>query len=269
MFQELARRHNFHLIPDYQPGQPLEAPPWKVLKALKHSPEVGSDRVVFLVCTSGKDSNVVDTVKCLHALRRGGQILIYADEAHDSGELAMDCVRAGAWDVIVEGRHSLSRMQEHLFHAVAGKRIYAKFLSRLAVTKVPTRSRGKIRGFIATPYDPPALNDYYEGIVPALDAIGIEPFLSKQEVTTQSVLEKVRRHIDDSSLVVVNLSKYNHEHHNPNVYFELGYALGRKPAVLILREGDSAVMPANLAGAQYVSYCCYADLAMQLQCGLK
>ncbi len=263
IFMEIAIRDSFRIFPEQNKALPFAELPRDVLKTLRRSPAIGSERAAFLVCMDRRDSTIEEVVKSLHRERPHAQIVVYADEAHDSGALALRCIGAGACDYLVQGQHSLDRIKHHLFHGIKGRPAYAKFSDKLEL-------RGQANlGFVATPYHPAALNDYYEGILPALEESGIKALLSREQVTPESILEKVRKQIDASCLAVVNLSTYHLAYDSPNVYFELGYALGKCPVILILRERDKAIVPANLAGAQYISYCCYSDLAMQLHWGLK
>ena len=267
IFEELSINHGLKFLPEHEPGMPFELLPRDVLRQLDRSPGLGTAKALFLLCLERGDSHIANAIQQLKTRRSHAKVVVYADEAHDSGALAMECVLAnngvGACDFLVRG-HPLAQIKGHVFQLLGERDIFAHFQRK------PILKSGTInRAFIATPYDVPALTDCYSGIFPAVEALGMKPFLSSAEIASESILQKIREHIDDSRLVIVNLSQYQGLHPNPNVYFELGYAVGRNlPVVLVQRTGDAGV-PVNLAGAELLKYSSQSDLAMQLYFGLK
>ena len=269
IFEELSINHGLKFLPEHEPGKPYQLLPREVLGKLERVPTLGMERMFVLLCLERSDSQIANVIQQLKTRRPNARIVVYADEAHDSGALAMECVRAnqgaGACDFLVRGCHPLGQVREHLFHLLGARDIYGQFQRK------PLRQAGSAnRVFIATSYDHAAMTDCFNGIYPAIETLGMEPFLSKLEITSGSMLQKIREHIDDSRVLIVNLSQYQMPHPSPNVFFELGYAIGRGlSVVLVRRAGDNAVVPANLTGAQLIQYCSCSDLAMQLYWSMK
>src|ERR671927_256032 len=72
-------------------------------------------------------------------------------------------------------------------------------------------------------------------LVRALERLHLRPYFADKEVTGDFILSKVCKKILLTRASIVDLTKAN-----PNVYFELGVAIGmNKPVFLVLKEGES------------------------------
>ena len=89
--------------------------------------------------------------------------------------------------------------------------------------------------FVAMPFDKEFENTYDFGIRLPIEQVGCLPIRTDQQYFSGSVDEEIRRRIDQSTLVVADVTGAN-----PNVMFEIGYAQGReKPTVLVCRQGET------------------------------
>ena len=91
---------------------------------------------------------------------------------------------------------------------------------------------------------------YAQGIKPALEAFGLAPKRADEDPRMQILSKKVMEHIDQSRLIVIKV-----DNPNLNVFFELGYAVGReKEILLICDEGQFSAVPSDLKGWELLTY---------------
>jgi hypothetical protein len=268
IFEEIATQHGLKFFPSHKPDQSFALLPREAFGKLDGAPELGSERAVFLLCLGRNRAHVVEVIHQIKLRRAHAEVVVLDDETHDSGVLAVECLFPengfGAVGYLVRGRFSASLIRHQLLRLFGQLSIYPPFPGLRLAQSVPAN-----QALVATPYHDLALADYYFGILPAARTLGLNIFLSSDEVTQESVLEKVRQHIDRSSLVIVNLSEYHALPANPNVYFELGYSLGRGLPVVLIQWIGATSIPANLAGAQLIQYESCSELTMRLCFGLK
>ena len=88
----------------------------------------------------------------------------------------------------------------------------------------------------------------------------IELYFADEVVASGRLLDKITQAIDRSFICIFDLS----ENKSPNVFLELGYALGKsKCCLLLLRSGS--VLPADLEGHDRIEYESYTHLSQQLR----
>jgi hypothetical protein len=267
IFEEVATGSAFRCLPMRSTGEEFALVTYQVLRHLRQ-PRFGEKQAVFLLCVGKNDADILEIVQLLTNQRRHARVIVYADSELDSGAGAIRCVHhtggATAADYLVRDRTPENQVREQLMKHFAVKPVSP--YPKLEWNGRPLTGR---HVFIATPYHPFAINDCYDGIVPALDGADLTYMISRDEVTSTSVLHKVQSHIDSSQLVIVNLTQYHGFGPSMNVYFELGYALGRKIPVALVARAGTAQVASNIAGAQIIEYYSRADLALRLYFGLK
>jgi hypothetical protein len=268
IFEELAIGRGLRCIPTRSGDEAFTLLPREILRQLRQS-HLGAQLALFFLCADRNNTEILEIVQRLKKERAHAKVIVYADSTLDSGALAIQCVHqpagGGACDYFVRDKSSPTLIRESLIKHFSHNHVYAYPSLR---SGLPPVGQGN-QAFIATPYHDLAVTDCYDGIVPALDALGLKSLISKEEVTSTSVLQKVQGHIDASQLVIVNLTEYLGFGPSMNVYFELGYALGRNvPVILVARAGTTKVA-SNLAGGQLVEYHSRSELAMRLYFGFK
>jgi hypothetical protein len=102
--------------------------------------------------------------------------------------------------------------------------------------------------FVAMPFAPEFENVFDFGIRLPLEASGYAPIRTDKQPFTGSVVEEIQRGIRESSFIIADISNSN-----PNVLFELGYAIGcDKRSVVICRRGDA--LPFDVSGMSVIFY---------------
>lgn len=92
----------------------------------------------------------------------------------------------------------------------------------------------------------------------ALKQLGLKPYFADKEVTGEFILTKVCKKILTTRASIVDLTKAN-----PNVYFELGLAVGlNKPVFLVLKSDES--VPSLLESFVKISFTNYVALETQI-----
>jgi hypothetical protein len=194
-----------------------------------------------------------------------GRVVIYAQDEW-SGELALACIQAGANDYLVPN-YSLADLARHITCAFQGKSPYAIYKG---VTKLAPGDQV----FVAMPYDYDGLQQYDLGVAVALRYLKLNPVLASDELRTDFLRVEVHRQIDDSRLLIANISQYNRKGVNPNVAEEAQYAEDKGIPRLLIRcldplKGGRKQVPADLQGILRLDYHTCADLALKLYFGLS
>jgi hypothetical protein len=238
--------------------------PRDALRVLELKPSQGSERTLVLLCTRRADVRIAETVAAFRRLRKKAEIIVYADDAHWSGELAISCLQKGARDFLVQGTHD-EILERQIGLAKHGLPAYGSYRGEGNQTLAIARGQA----FIAMPYSPSrAYEDWHCGLVPALKALGMKPFISTDERSTDPLPLTVQRQVWESRLFIENVSQYGRPD-SPNVSLELGLAVGRGIPYIIIQCADDKDTYADIRGRELLRYYSCADLAVQLHYGLR
>jgi len=106
------------------------------------------------------------------------------------------------------------------------------------------------RVFVIMPFAEPFDTLYREVILPVCTQLGFNVLRIDEVNGPGVILDDIQREIVASDAVVAEISN-----HNPNVFYELGYAhaLG-KPAVLLVRRQEGKDMPFDIRGYRAIFY---------------
>ena len=107
----------------------------------------------------------------------------------------------------------------------------------------------KIRATIIVPFDA-AGKRVQDAIARTLRESGIDIFRLDDIPPGASWMNAIKNAIESSDFLVFEVTR-----HNPNVYYELGYAHAlRKPTILLVRDDAKKPPPSDLQGHLYVLY---------------
>jgi hypothetical protein len=104
--------------------------------------------------------------------------------------------------------------------------------------------------FVAMPFLPEAkMQDVYElGIAPAVSKVGYRATRIDHEAFTGDIAAAIKSQIGQAKFIIADLSD-----NNPNVFLELGFALGRGiPAVLVVKQYSG--LPFDVKGIKCLEY---------------
>jgi nucleoside 2-deoxyribosyltransferase len=105
--------------------------------------------------------------------------------------------------------------------------------------------------FVIQPFDGGAFDKRYEDIfVPAIEAAGLEPYRVDRDPSATIPIDEIEAGIRkaDACLADISLS-------NPNVWFELGYAIASaKPVVLVCVDAPDRRFPFDIQHRAVIVY---------------
>jgi hypothetical protein len=215
-----------------------------------------SNTALFLLSSKSIRFRVIDAI---HAIRRipgtVGKVVVYAPEEETSANLALDCVDAGASDYFVRSSYNFGVLKQRLNRLLTASRVYPQF------SGIPDLANHSV--FIASSFEPQATGKFL-AVEEALRRVRAR--LAKADIPIPAA--KIRREIDNSELIIANISDYGSQL-NPNVYFEIGYAMASGKRVILVRHRASREPPTDLRAIQSCEYANSADLALQLYYGLR
>ena len=105
--------------------------------------------------------------------------------------------------------------------------------------------------FVIQPFDNGEKFDkrYKDTFAPAITEAGLEPYRVDKDASVEILIDMIEKRIRDSAICLVDISE-----DNPNVWFELGYALAsNKPTCLICSE-DRAKFPFDVSHRNIIRY---------------
>jgi hypothetical protein len=106
------------------------------------------------------------------------------------------------------------------------------------------------RIFVIMPFKEPFDTLYREVIAPVAKEVGFGVIRVDEVYGPGIILNDIQQQIEKAQAVVAEISA-----HNPNVYYELGYAHAlKKPAVLLVRRQEGADMPFDIRGFRAIFY---------------
>lgn len=119
----------------------------------------------------------------------------------------------------------------------------------------------KIRIFVGHVFDRSLIDDLRETLAQSFSQFGkgVELWYADDHLSDSHILAKVCHAIEESKCCVFELSDTS----RPNVFIELGFALGReKPIVMLIRKG--ARCASDIAGHDFLEYESYKELREKL-----
>jgi hypothetical protein len=106
------------------------------------------------------------------------------------------------------------------------------------------------RIFVIMPFAEPFDTLYRDVIFPVARNLGFEVVRVDEIVGPGIIIEDIQRQVEGAHAVVAEIST-----HNPNVFYELGYAHAlRKPAILLVRRQEGQTMPFDIRGYRAIFY---------------
>lgn len=106
------------------------------------------------------------------------------------------------------------------------------------------------RVFVIMPFSEPFESLYREVISPVAESAGFEIVRVDEIPGPGIILDDIQQQIERAHAVVAEIST-----HNPNVFYELGYAHAlKKPAVLLVRRDEGSRMPFDVRGYRAIFY---------------
>lgn len=106
------------------------------------------------------------------------------------------------------------------------------------------------RVFVMMPFAEPYDTLYRDVILPVAERTGFEIVRVDEIPGPGVILDDIQQQIEQAHAVVAEISS-----HNPNVFYELGYAHAlRKPAVLLVRREEGSSMPFDVRGYRAIFY---------------
>ncbi|MEX2187793.1 MAG: hypothetical protein WD875_13395 [Pirellulales bacterium] len=106
------------------------------------------------------------------------------------------------------------------------------------------------RIFVIMPFSEPYDTLYREVIFPVADGAGFEIVRVDEIHGPGIILDDIQQQIEQAHAVVAEISS-----HNPNVFYELGYAHAlHKPAVILVRREEGTRMPFDVRGYRAIFY---------------
>lgn len=106
--------------------------------------------------------------------------------------------------------------------------------------------------FVIMPFSNNDENDdsYKQGIRPALEALGIKCSRADDNIASMQLLQKIRQCIEECRFIIAKVDS-----NNPNVYFELGLAMGLNKDILLISEKDLVEkLPSDLNNWECLTY---------------
>lgn len=237
----------------------LEGLPWRLrlvdsIEAGKSELESDFDVVLFDTFLCGSD--VVQAVRHFKAgMKHGARLLLLYDPDHDSGRLAVEALQAKVDGFIPDnlGHTKLPTRIESVLRSVEEPtraidctlpvrryplRCFVEVLRECGQPPVDMRSV-----FVATPYGEELeyMHDYVDGIIPALDYLGLKETGPRWRVSYGPIGKAVCCGIHQAAVGIANVSPvYEPEdtwgrrwwQTNPNVAFEVGLMMERGMVVI-------------------------------------
>ena len=224
------------------------------------------DALVTERTPSGRD--VKSIIECKFMREKAGNRLV-----NDFARVAETIRSAGLADAAVLVSHSGFTQDAHLV-AKAAKVTLAHFKDLVPPSQVDDVSAGSSPTqplpsatsppkagadvFVIMPFSPDMDDLYFFGIHQTVNNSGGSCIRMDQEQFTGSILEQLYDHIANAHVIVAEVSK-----HNPNVFYEVGYAHALKRPVILVTN-DIKTCPFDLAGFNHIVYTNIKDLQDKL-----
>lgn len=125
--------------------------------------------------------------------------------------------------------------------------------------------------FVIQPFDGGVYDKRYKDVLePAIKAAGMEPYRVDQDPSASIPIERIESGIKESVAVLADITE-----NNPNVWFEVGYAIAAgKEVVFVCSRGREAPFPFDVQHRNIIQYATdslsdFADLRKKLVARLK
>jgi hypothetical protein len=118
----------------------------------------------------------------------------------------------------------------------------------------------KRKVFVIMPFAPEFQDLYRYAVKASCESLGVECVRMDEQIFTEGIVDRMFKQIDAADLVIGEMSL-----HNPNVYYEVGYATGRRKKVLLLSKSTDSI-PFDLRGFPHIVY---GDRIEHLEAALK
>lgn len=246
----------------------------EALDWLRRHPNCGSERTIALIRWD-RNADMCKIVSKFKNIRSELLPVLCLDDFIE-GDVVVDAINVGAKDII--GPENRDFISEQLRKIAAGRSSYEGFMN----IKLDRRKINSAFGVI--PYQKSVLDTWEFGISPVMDRLGISLRLAKDRPSNLVLNKKIRDMIERSDLVLVDLSFVKPicgrlpstkcwGMHNPNVYYETGYAHGIGKPVILLRCGSSQgplpTIPNDLQGIEWQVYQNITHASLIIYHGLK
>lgn len=225
-----------------------------------------NDRDVVLFCV---DAGLNDIPNILLALRAPNRhTIVYAHPRRASPQAAVQYCHEGlADDYLVWGEAVTGdRMEEHVKALHENQSPYRKIDVGLGLSN---GQNGRV--FIATPFDRENRMVMSDAVDPVMMRVRLTPCWADTFYRDTSVPQQVLDEIGSSSLLIANISAGPNSIHNPNVYYEAGYAKACDIPVIFVRplHEKHLIVPADISERRRIEYDNPIDLSMRLYGGLR
>lgn len=242
---------------------------------LRAHPTCGQDCTLVLIQWDRR----MDAAALVRPLRAARRKLVPVVCAHCDlpGDVVVDALEGGVVDIL--GPAGREYIRDQLVKLSTKGTVH----ERLSRIKLPRKKQ--LTAFGVLPYNPLVRQVWEIGIAPALSRISIDLVLAKDRPSNLVLNNKIRMMIKESDFVIADISMVaplcgNKPSsrcwgcHNPNVYYEIGYAHGIGKNVLLLRDGNSPArmtvpVPTDIQGIEWLIYNDMTHASLTLYHGLK
>jgi hypothetical protein len=258
-FMTTVSELNYNIEPPADLGRAMR----KLGRATKWASD---DRDIVLFCVNAGLNNIPNILTSLRSPNR--RTIIYAHPRRASPQAAVQYCHDGlADDYLVWGEEVTGdRIEEHVKALHENRSPYRKIDVGLSSSKGQNA-----RVFIATPFDRENRMVMSDAVDPVMTRVKLTPCWADTFYRNTSVPQQVLDEIDNSSLLIANISASPNSTHNPNVYYEAGYAKARDIPVIFVRplKEKHLIVPADISERRRIEYDNPIDLSMRLYGGLR
>lgn len=105
--------------------------------------------------------------------------------------------------------------------------------------------------FLIQPFDDGGMFDkrYKEVLKPAIEAAGLEAYRVDEDPTVSIPIEEIQRRIEDATVCLADISI-----DNPNVWFELGFAIARQKQAVMICSKNRTRFPFDVQHRKILTY---------------
>ncbi len=264
--------------------RPLKWPLFKASTLQSAKSKLSKGRFDLILLDTATLYDMVTLVRIeedIAALRKAGRarIVVLYDDNADNGTLAIKCLKSGAIGFV--SNETDRSLPTRIESALVPLRVPLRFRKARRIKKV----------FVAMPFreDLRYAMDYYEGILPALNYLGLEDAGLFRFTPVGGLLDQILSGISKSAIGIANVSHVPQDlicpicgdeyedwkNPNGNVLFEAGLMAGQDKPVMLLfctcypsdssNVGNPAeALPSDLKSYLRVEYSGRADLAFKI-----